>query len=521
MPFLLRPFPLAGESLSSWRQRSGRANGFLWFPTEKTPKLGDPDLEPSPTELQWLSDEFILPKTRLSSLCLNQFVLWSVGEVVGSQFVRWVLTHKGASDGKAASGYCPVCLQADDIPYFRLVWRIAFVTHCPIHHCRLLTACPNCGHNCWPAPYASRHRHVQRWTDMRHCQVCGHDLSDALLAFDGSRQLSKNLFDLISANTNGAIDCQFPREDYFRALWSTCRLISRKIDYFAAAGRLEGLDQVRHSHRKGWIIEIQTADVRQAIVANAAWMLEEWPERFVATCGKACLSRADFGGADKCSPQWFDEVVKHRLVKRVTWITREDVATAVTQLEAEDRRVSKNALRRQLGITESRAINEILDQRREATANEMGMLCLYYRELLEHTPPSRDQQRTLCRDFLILLATSLSFKTVEIVCRMSKDEMGELRHRVSRIRSEEGDLGKVLVTFSELFDQYDHGIRPVFLSRFPEDVEYWFLSRFGKKMDGHSVRERFARILKHLFEPKLWNSMDVFLHTLSSHLDWS
>lgn len=516
MPFLIRPAPKEGESLSSWRQRSGQANGFFWFPSLNTYTTHDPDLLPNSKELKWLALECDQPESRIISLSLSEFASQSVGQPVGPQFVRWTLGYSGLSKREGSvSGYCPVCLRSDETPYFRLIWRLAFITHCPIHHCRLLTACPDCNRNCWPASFSERHRYIQLWADMRHCPECGGDLGQAMPEIDGNHQSSWRLFRILDTKERGSPDLPFPTEDYFRALWSTCRIISRKIDRFIAAGNLQGLQQVRDQHVKGWTIERQTSDVRQAIISSAEYLLAGWPDRFVQACEQARVSRTDFGGRDGCSPTWFDDVVKHHLAKAVNWITREDVSTAVMEIEATGLPVSKNALRRKLGITESWAINEILDQRREATCDELASLCQHYHYLIEHTPPSRDQQRTLCRDFLILLVTAVSGQSVEKVCRMTESEIApyvlSTRSAANRIR----EIDTIFNTLSELFDHYRAGIRSAFALRATESVPYWFLTRFGKAMDGHSVRERFARLMKEQFEPKLWNSMDVFLRTLS------
>lgn len=520
MPFLIRPTPARGESLSSWRQRSGQANGFFWFPTANTPKTGDPDLLPVQSEVGWLSSEFCVSEAILNSMCLNQFSQRSVGEPVGSQFIRWVLSHKGgyAVSKVAGSGYCPECLQTDETPYFRLAWRLAFITHCPDHHCRLLTHCPECGRSGWPGVYSDRHQFGWRWTDMRHCPDCRQDLGRAPLEFDGKHQASESLYGLLNGKKERVVESIALPEDYFRALWSTCRLISRKIDQFCRTGSLKSLEDARSLHSKGWTIEKQSSEVRQAIISNAMWLLDQWPGRFIETCETAGISRTDFGGPHSCGPPWFDEVVRLRLAKAVNWVTREDVSAAVTELKASGLSVSKNALRRHLRITESWAINEILDQRREATCDELAELCRRYRYLIEHTPPSRDQQRTLCRDFLMLLCTSISGQRIEMVCRMTKGEIDQLYQEAGRIGNGNGDLATILDTLSELFNQYKLGIRSVFASRSTESVQYWFLSRFGKPMDGHSVRERFAQLMKVVFEPKLWNSMDVFLNTLADHL---
>lgn len=40
--------------------------------------------------------------------------------------------------------FCPSCLAEDKEPYFRLSWRLAFVTLCPRHRLQLLDRCPKC-----------------------------------------------------------------------------------------------------------------------------------------------------------------------------------------------------------------------------------------------------------------------------------------------------------------------------------------------------------------------------------------
>lgn len=350
---------------------------------------------------------------------------------------------------------------------------------------------------------------------MRHCPACGNDLGQSESEIDGKHQTSLRLFQRLTDAGHTSPICHFPEADYFRALWSTSRLISRKLDRFIASGKLPCLEKIQSAHIKGWTIERQVPEVRQAIISSAEYLIAKWPARFIQTCDHAKVSRSDFGGTDNCSPTWFDDVVRHQLAKSVNWITREDVSKAVTEIKAQGLAVSKNSVRRKLGITESWAINEILDQRRKATCDELAILCLHYRDLIEHTPPSRDQQRTLCRDFLILLVTTLSGENVEKVCRMTEAEIEGHIHRGRSIAKIGTHGDTIFNTLSDVLDQYKSGIRSEFALRAKDAVPYWFLTRFGKAMDGHSVRERFAKIMKNLFEPKLWNSMDVFLTSLS------
>lgn len=517
MAFLLRPCPIPGESLSSWRQRSGQANGFLWFPTGSIPSTGDPDRLPEARETAWLMHEFLETEASLSTLCLNQFSCTSVGKAVGGQFIRWVINHgRAGKNNEAGNGFCPVCLATDPIPHFRLSWRLAFVTHCPIHHCRLMGTCPTCLRKCWPETYANRHKFCSRWTDFRHCPECETDLGAISPVFDNKHQASALLWKRL--NNDSALkvtEVEIPRDDYFRALWSTCRLLSRQLNRFASAPALEYLQAILPLHKKGLTIEKQSGEVRQILVSCAIWLLNDWPDRFVRTCNEANISRGSFGAPDNCSPFWFEVVVREHLARSVNWITREDVKAAIGYLDSQGQQVSKNALRRQLGITESRAINELLDQRRAATLQELVSLIRHYQTLISHIPPSRDQQRTLCRDFLILLYSAVSGENAETVCRMTKANIDQLLASITHWSKLDGEIGFIGSTLLEMDDQYRHGVRPVFQVRCSTTIDSWFLSRFGNHMDGHSVRERFAKVMKNLFDPKLWNSMDVFLTSLS------
>lgn len=42
------------------------------------------------------------------------------------------------------SRFCPLCLQEDEIPYFRMEWRLKLCVSCPIHECLLEEDCHSC-----------------------------------------------------------------------------------------------------------------------------------------------------------------------------------------------------------------------------------------------------------------------------------------------------------------------------------------------------------------------------------------
>lgn len=60
-------------------------------------------------------------------------------------FIPWLLT-RGCRNRSHFAGqpYCPACLQGDLQPYYRRLWRLAFVVGCERHGIRLLDRCVKC-----------------------------------------------------------------------------------------------------------------------------------------------------------------------------------------------------------------------------------------------------------------------------------------------------------------------------------------------------------------------------------------
>lgn len=71
---------------------------------------------------------------------------------------------------RAGLPFCPGCLAADEQPYFRLDWRIAWVVGCAHHRTRLLDRCDRC------RAIVEPHRSVAATGDLAHCVQCGFDL---------------------------------------------------------------------------------------------------------------------------------------------------------------------------------------------------------------------------------------------------------------------------------------------------------------------------------------------------------
>lgn len=525
MGFLVRPRIKPGESISSWRQRGGFANGFRWFPTPDGRRaVRDPDLLPVASELDWLSRAFDVLSVDLQQASLDRFAASLTGGSFSAPLARWIIPcARQSSKNGATSGYCPACLKSDETPFFRLNWRLAFVTHCPEHNCKLIEHCPTCSSYVWPSAFAERASYSPKGMDLALCMVCGTPLSNAEAIVDGHEQISRLLW---NALTGGITPYGAPQgislEDYFAVLWSVSRFVRRNIEPLQRCLPTRLYLESGLSIRPNVTLERLSATSRQAILSVASWLLEDWPTRMVNICRTAGISGHHFGCKEIQTPKWFDETIREHLFRRTNWITREHVKTAISELTKKSLPVSKNALRRKLGITESWAINELLDQRRTASVDELVKMCEQYRIMLGHTPASRDQQRTLTRDFLILLLSTFSGRSIEAVCSMEETEIEMvLRAAQSRISPETvTDVRFLVHCLTELDDQYRHGIRPNFRFRSQVIPKTWFISRFGKKMDGHSVRSRITQLMKANLDPQLWRSADAFSTTLSQNYDF-
>lgn len=520
MTFLIRPRFRPGESISSWRQRGGLSNGFRWFPTpDRRWSVRDPDALPQDLEAEWLAQEFDVSRGDLWGASLNRYASRLADGAPVSPLARWILPcARQSSRIGATSGYCPVCLRNDDIPYFRLSWRLAFVTHCPVHECWLISRCPTCASCVWPSAFVERAGSSPKVMDLSCCTVCGTRLARAEAVVDGKAQASIALWNALVSDTppRGAPQ-GISLQDYFAVLWSVSRVVRRNLERFLRSFPASCDHEADLRERRNVVLERLSISSRQTIVSMAAWLLDEWPARLIETCERAGISGNDFACTQVHIPKWFDDVVHERLFQCTNWITREHVQTAISELKTKELPVSKNALRRTLGITESWAINELLDQRRSASVEELVTLCKHYYATLEHTPPSRDQQRTLTRDFLMLLFSAFSGATIEAVCRMTEEDVGGTL-AVSQLMASSStstDMRFLADCLLELDDQYRHGIRPDFMFRGKEIPKTWFVSRFGKMMDGHSVRTHITALMQGSLDPKLWCSADTFLNTLA------
>lgn len=166
--------PLPGEAPWSWVFRM--AFRYTWSPSAMARFLG------------WSGEFAVLdfslspPETATLELITSHDMremahAFKIGKgLLGLSAYRCLTVSKGAPILK----YCPYCLGADEVPYYRLEWRLAGSILCRNHGILLRENCPHCGSR---IVKNVRQRLVlpvtERYLVMRTCRACGKALSDA------------------------------------------------------------------------------------------------------------------------------------------------------------------------------------------------------------------------------------------------------------------------------------------------------------------------------------------------------
>jgi TniQ len=427
--FLIRPKPLAGESMSSWRQRSGWQNGFMLFPCpDGRHRKGDWDLCPGTEELLWLASSFDVDSHALSAMSLlGQSHLVSVKDVQ-SKLPPWWLraAYSPGSGSRLGPMYCPSCLRDDAEPYLRLHWRFAFVSRCGAHGEILWNDCPHCGSPIWPGGHKSLERVSPQFRSFRQCWQCHGDIcqrkskpippdaTDELLAWcrHGTFRLDDTVVSSVEA---------------FQALHSVARLFlrsptrltiqrsrSRWADVVSA-----GVDApVRHVERLG-------VDARSKLVTAARSVLAAWPRSFVEFAQETGLSRGHWNGMYDRLPSWMNEVLATELAQQNRTVNAERLRTAFSQWEmAHGNPPTRKQLKAMLRWGGRAGLDVVFPPKRRLATLEEWLSFLQRASVELYTRRSSVQTRYPYAFALgVLLYCALTSSQMHVALKLSRDEL--------------------------------------------------------------------------------------------------
>ena len=321
-PLRLKPYD--DELLSSWLVRLSRAYGmeasrfgasityYSAFWNRDVDKGLDDNL------LQSLIDRTALSPARVLETTFSGYRGFPIHELYDKGLSAWILSI-GLRDGRrhrAWLQYCPYCLQDDDDPYFRRSWRLAFVTVCPPHHCRLLDRCVACAAPCnihqvrRDAPaitccYRCRFDARRSWAPpLDH--TAGHhrvmQLQTLLV-----EALCRGWYPLSQAESVSTEEYVLVLRQLGRLLITRNRAEELRRGFCGHLG--EPYFEPSFPSPRGRAIEVLSVADRFPLMLLLGWWLDDWPDQFVAMCAMARLTRTDLSRDFASPPDWYEEAV--------------------------------------------------------------------------------------------------------------------------------------------------------------------------------------------------------------------
>jgi len=177
MRFDIEVHPFYNEIFSSWFFRTAIANGTdpksLALAVWKQNSLWYRDLDkyiPHDLIIQ-LSSQTILSYQQIENLTLAPMINKLAPNSLANKYKWGLLLPLGQKGLIRTNGlqFCPKCL-AEDIPYIRKEWKMAWSVACSTHNIQLLLACEKCNHVFSPHTLSYEQKNIYL------CTNCNYDL---------------------------------------------------------------------------------------------------------------------------------------------------------------------------------------------------------------------------------------------------------------------------------------------------------------------------------------------------------
>ena len=240
---------------------------------------------------------------------------------LNSGFNRWILPcgiyHRTRKSNWLV--FCPLCLAADQVPYFRKSWRLSLFTVCPTHQIYMLESCPKCSQpiNFFRQELGERSKYfVNAITDCAYCKFDLRNSNIKLIALSDSR-IIQDIFDLIKKHDDGwwylkqgqyALPYSFAYYDVIHYLSS---FFNSKVGtplYEEALIDLNFNTSTFLQNRKNQVFEIRRLNERFILLACTLWLLDNWPIRMVELCKKYNLTASKITRSEVL-PFWFSKEI--------------------------------------------------------------------------------------------------------------------------------------------------------------------------------------------------------------------
>ena len=140
--WLLPAPPQDGESLHSWFTRTAHENtvSTSFFLSRFLGTSHNVDLDTTVLRQEFI-DRMVsktdVTREQIASMNLRRWEEKLPASCFSTRKSMYIIRN-------GAARFCPECLSNDNVPYYRLLWRLWFVTACQEHRCVLSNRCPKC-----------------------------------------------------------------------------------------------------------------------------------------------------------------------------------------------------------------------------------------------------------------------------------------------------------------------------------------------------------------------------------------
>lgn len=461
--FLMRPRPLIGESLSSWRQRSGWANGFSLFPTlDERSRRVDPDIGANHDELIWLAASHQLSVDEVKELSLSGKVGAVVRTLEGVKHPRfWLRARLRTRVNSYGPMFCPHCLNEDDVPYFRIEWRYAFVTECGKHQCELLDQCPNCKSPGWPTAVGEVQSISIKFKSHKYCWRCGFDLSNSQ-AIVSAIGVSGLLLKGVRSGDLKLGSTVFPIVEVLQAIRGVCQIYLRERERkiissmdlsWATAARKLTTDTT-----EALSIDHVSVSQRNLLVPLAYEIVKDWPVTFRKFASENKFSAMNLGVNKDLHPSWMNKLIQDEF-RLVPFTTDRSLVHEFCNdwLERTGKWPTKTDVRSQFGSkAANKAIRRVFYSREIATDEESALYCERLNEQVDIAKINLRHRNARLLDFAALALAALTNKKLHEM-QIESDQIRQELPNVASVGNGRTELIKVATKICILLADTDSG----------------------------------------------------------------
>ena len=251
--------------------------------------------------------------------------------------------------------FCPACLKDDEEPYFRRIWRLAFITTCTIHNKTLLDRCPICEE---PINF---HRNQYQTHSITLCHICGEDMRECVgyqrISYEKEVRFQKKL-------RKGIEDGWFVVSDteemysilFFSVLRQVMKLLLIKWDdkKYQKIIPYSTCEFISGKFKDKKIADIEKYDVtcRRSLLLIAEWILDDWPHQFIATCNIEKIWSSTLLKDMSDIPYWYHRVVMDNLYLQDYVVTEREIDSVLKYLNKINLAATEKNVSRMLGVTQ-------------------------------------------------------------------------------------------------------------------------------------------------------------------------